>query len=219
MPGKWTLNDVLISNNAGNNTDVTVAATTDESFTVYNPNADYQLQLLTVLNYQATSINVGERVTITSDITDDKSGVDTVTAYLYNQQGGTSYNVPMRYDAANMKWVGTFEALETTQSGQWNVNISASDKAYNYTFLTPSDYPAFTVVNPTGDYTPPVIRNVAADKTDVNAGEQIMFNATVDDSNPVLAGLRGRLIMLVQLFLKRTTLQENGWVPPLSQPI
>ncbi|PLS08402.1 OmpL47-type beta-barrel domain-containing protein [Neobacillus cucumis] len=216
MTGKWTLSVVSITDNAGNYTDVTVAATADASFTVDNPNADYTAPIINSTKLSASSIHVGEKVTITSDVTDDKSGVDTVNASLSNQQGGDSYNIQMRYDAAIMKWVGTFEATETTKPGQWDVYVDANDKAYNYT----SDYSivsSFTVVNQTGDYIPPVISNVVADKTEVNAGDQITFTATVDDSQSGVGWVEGTLNNVGTIVFKKDN-NTGKWVGTATIP-
>ena len=47
----------------------------------------------------------------------------------------------------------------------------------------------FTVVNPDGDYTGPVISAVELDKTEVNAGEQVTISATVEDAGSGVANV------------------------------
>ncbi len=85
------------------------------------------------------------------------------------------------------KWVGTFEVLDSTVPGSKDVAVTAVDYADNYT----SEYASqlFTVNNPSGDYTGPVVHGVTVSSSDVNAGEQVTFTADVTDTQSGVAGV------------------------------
>ena len=159
------------------------------AFNVINTNGDFDAPVFS--DVQVTpqgDVQVGESVTVTAKISDNV-GVDYVMAELYSQE--SSEYIELSYDAVNDQWTGTLLVQKTTVPGFYLVSISAWDTSNNYAFGSPEG--GFTVVNPDGDYTGPVVSAVELDKTEVNAGEQVTISASVEDSESGVANVKAIL--------------------------
>ncbi|MCM3693163.1 Ig-like domain-containing protein [Neobacillus niacini] len=127
-------------------------------------------------------VQVGDTVTVTAKVTDNV-GVDSVNA-IFDSQLAYEF-IPMSYDQANDQWVGTFPIQETTPPGFYRVSVNALDKGWLPNWADAEG--SFTVVNPEGDYTGPVISDVLLDKTEVDAGASVTISATVEDAESGVA--------------------------------
>ncbi|MCH6269404.1 Ig-like domain repeat protein, partial [Bacillus sp. FJAT-50051] len=174
--GEWAIDSLQLEDNVGNVMWVTPPGLT---VTIDNPNADFIGPVISNITLNKASVNVGERVTVTADVKDDKSGVKNVYAFLNNETFGATKYLEFRYDAATQKWTGSFEIMDTTPAGEWTVQIQAADKAYNHSSVTWDK--TFTVVNPEGDYTGPVVKSLEVSPSVMNAGEKATFTAEVQD--------------------------------------
>ncbi|MEH7494264.1 Ig-like domain-containing protein, partial [Neobacillus niacini] len=147
------------------------------AFDVINNDGDFDAPVIS--NVAVTpqgEVQIGDTITVTANVSDNVA-VDSVFASLYSQIGNEFIN--MSYDAVNDQWVGSFEVQETTAPGFYTVSVSAYDPSFNLNWVDAEG--GITVINPVGDYTGPVISDVALDKTEVNAGEQVTISATIED--------------------------------------
>jgi hypothetical protein len=155
------------------------------AFDVSNNNGDFDAPVISnVVVTPQGDVQVGETVTVTAKVSDNV-GVDSVRATLYSQEG--SQFIDMNYDEANEQWIGNLLVQESTAPGFYSVSIAAYDTSFNINFVDAEG--GFTVNNPEGDYTGPVVSDVVFDKTEVNAGEQITIIATVEDAESGIASV------------------------------
>ena len=147
------------------------------SFDVINNDGDFDAPVISNVQVTQGDVQVGDTVTVTANVTDNVA-VDSVLATLYSQEGYNEY-ITLSYDEVNDQWTGSFVVQETTAPGFYQTSISTYDTSFNLNFADAEG--GFTVINPDGDHTGPVISAVELDKTEVNAGEQVTISATVED--------------------------------------
>ncbi|MFP7298691.1 Ig-like domain-containing protein [Neobacillus niacini] len=176
--GAWNV-VIYASDNAGN------SGFTEHlgAFDVVNNDADTTPpEISNVVVTPQGDVQVGETVTVTAKVTDNV-GVDSVTAIFDSQLAYDS--ITMNYDEAAGLWVGTYSIQETTAPGFYAVSVNALDTVWNPNWADAEG--GFTVVNPEGDYTGPVISDVQLDKTEVNAGDSVTISADVVDADSGVA--------------------------------
>ncbi|MEH6993742.1 Ig-like domain-containing protein [Neobacillus drentensis] len=176
--GAWNV-VIYASDNAGNDEFKEILG----AFDVLNEDADITPPVIS--NVEVTpqgEVQVGNNVTVTAKVTDNV-GVDSVFAVLYSQEATES--ITLSYDEANELWVGSFPIQETTPPGFYRVSVNALDKGFIPSWADAEG--GFTVVNPDGDYTGPVISDVQLDKTEVDAGESVTISASVEDADSGVA--------------------------------
>ncbi|WP_045518817.1 Ig-like domain repeat protein [Neobacillus niacini] len=183
------------------------------AFDVINNEGDFDAPIIS--NVQVTpqgDVQIGDTVTVTANVSDNV-GVDSVRATFYSQEG--SQFVEMSYDAAKDQWTGNLLVQETTAPGFYSASISAFDTSFNLAFVDAEG--GFTVVNPEGDYTGPVISAVELDKTEVNAGEQVTISATVEDSESGVASVTANYYENESVTLTYDS-TLNKWVGTITVP-
>jgi hypothetical protein len=175
--GVWNV-DIYATDSAGN----TVLKEVRGAFDVDNNSGDFDApEISKVVVTPVGDVQIGQTVTITADVTDN-AGLDMVYAEVLDQAGFGDY-VPMSYDVTSNKWIGSYVVQDTTAPGFYSVRVSAYDTSLRYNSLDAQG--GITVINPIGDFTGPVISDIALDKTEVNAGEQITISASVEDESGV----------------------------------
>ncbi|MGX6445253.1 hypothetical protein ACWM35_18730 [Neobacillus sp. K501] len=172
-PGKWTVGNVWLEDQAGNYS----VNYSEGSFIVENPYADATSPVISNIKITPSIIQVGEKVTITADVTDDKAGVRNVIAEL-NHELGDYKEISLVFNPTTQKWTGSFEAQESTIPGDWSISIMAEDKQFNRAYQ--ESVQSIKVINDNGDYTGPVINEVIV-PNEVKSGEQITISANVED--------------------------------------
>jgi hypothetical protein len=191
--------------------------TIDTYKTLYinNEDGDYTAPVIENIEISSSTIEVGETVTITADVSDDKSGVRNVYANLHSYNSNQYEMVYMNYDQELNKWVGTFTAKETTHDGDWYFNVSATDNYDNYDSIY--SYTNFTVINPNGDYTAPTISNLEVNPTNVTVGEQVTLSLTVADDKSGVAYVQAYLDYLGNVPFKYDN-ESGKWTASVTIP-
>jgi hypothetical protein len=191
--------------------------TIDTSKTLYinNEDGDYTAPVIENIEASTSTIQVGETVTITADVNDDKSGVREVSANLHSSNYEQYITVKMNYNQELNKWVGTFPAKETTHDGDWYFSVHATDNFDNYSW----DYntPNFTVINPDGDYSAPTISNLEVNPTNVAVGEQVTLSVTVEDDKSGVAYVQANLDYLGNVPFKYDP-ESGKWTAAVTIP-
>ncbi|MDR7079599.1 hypothetical protein J2Y03_004657 [Neobacillus niacini] len=154
------------------------------AFDVSNNNGDFDAPVISNVQVTQGEVQIGQSVTVTANVT-DIVGVDSVRATFYSQEGSQFVN--MSYDEGTGQWTGSLLVKETTVPGFYSVSIAAYDTSFNLAFENAAG--GFTVVNPEGDYTAPVISAVELDITEVNAGETVTISAMVNDTESGVASV------------------------------
>lgn len=131
-----------------------------------------------------TTVAVGETFTITARVTDDSSGVSSVTAYL-NLPDGAGYKVlPLELDPATGEWKGTYTITDLDIDGTWIIDFDLYDAAGNYTYGDDSD--TVQVVNPNGgDAQAPTLESSSISPLSVGVNQEVTIRAKVVDNNAV----------------------------------
>jgi hypothetical protein len=121
----------------------------------------------------------------------------------------------MSFDEANQIWIGRYVVEDTTTPGFYQVTVSAYDTSSRYNYLDAEG--GFTVVNTVGDFTGPAISDVELDKTEVNAGEQVMISATIEDAESGVAYVTANYDDNKTIALKYDS-ALNKWVGTITVP-
>lgn len=130
------------------------------------------------------TVNVGETFTITATVSDDSSGVDSVTAYL-NLPDGKGFKVlPLEQDPDTGEWKGTYTITNLDLNGTWNIDFDLLDVAGNYTYGNDND--TVQVVNPAGgDAQAPTLESSSISPLSVGVNQEVTIRAKVIDNNAV----------------------------------
>lgn len=146
------------------------------------------------VQFEPYNAKIGDKVTVTVNIKDESSVINGVYAYLYPNTVDDdewalfdSESVRLRYDSANKQWIGFFIVQETWQPGSWEAYVYAEggdpEDPFNYYEDEYYNELAFNVQNE-GDYLSPTIGDVSVTPTPVIAGQEVKFEATIEDLNP-----------------------------------
>ncbi|NQY09150.1 MAG: T9SS type A sorting domain-containing protein [Flavobacteriales bacterium] len=147
------------------------------------------------------TVNNGDTVTITIDVSDDLSGVwlGNTTGYIVNPVGsqqGFFYN--WTSVGANI-YEAKIQISEWAISGDWYVSsMQIPDSADNYTYLNQSDLAdaTFNVTASSPDTTSPVFNSMTITQTTVNSGDtlSIVIDVTDNASGVWLGNTTGYLV-------------------------
>jgi hypothetical protein len=146
-------------------------------FTVVNTVGDFTGPVISDIQLDKTDVNAGEQVTLSATVEDAGSGVAYVLANYYDGK-----NIVLKFDSTLGKWIGTITVPTNIPDGETiNINyIDAVDMKGNIS--DPIWYPAsFTVHNPDGDYTAPVVASLEMTPATAKVGETVQFKANVTD--------------------------------------
>jgi hypothetical protein len=183
------------------------------AFDVVNNGGDFEAPVISNVQVTQSEVQVGSTVTVSATVTDNV-GIDSVYAYISNQDGFGEF-IPMSREAATDQWTVSYVIQDTTPPGFYSVTVDAFDTSsrYNYAYAEGG----FTVVNPEGDFTGPVITDIQLDKTDVNAGEQVTLSATVEDAGSGVAYVIANYYDDKNIVLKFDSTQSK-WVGTITVP-
>ena len=139
---------------------------------------------LNSISIDKTQVTAPGSVTITADVTDDLSGVETVGIYYHSPTNNT-ISVYLNYNASIGKYQGTLNLSSYAAAGKYTLYfIGLDDRAGNNSTLYPSNISQnidFTATSSQGDTTPPKLNNISIDKTQVTAPGSIIITADVTD--------------------------------------
>ncbi len=182
-PGTWTLGYVWISDHAGNPNWYDEYEFPNVSYIVVNPDGDFTAPVLGNIEVVTPEVAVGEEVIITADVSDDLSGVSYVEAEFTNENGDYRF-IDFQYDSEKNKWVGSYVVESNHQPGTWTLSyVWISDEAGNTNWYYESDLPSasYSVVNPDGDFTAPVLENIQVVTREVTVGQEVIIKAEASD--------------------------------------
>jgi putative cell wall-binding protein len=183
-PGTWSISSIDVSDNSDNYS--TYSNMNGEfigtDFIVVNPNADITAPLITSMSVDKKVASAGDEVTISMDVSDDKSGVAGVSLNLSNNN--SSQMLDAVYNDVTKKYEVKIPITNQTSAGKWSINsVGAYDNASNW-----KDYSSkfrsvsFTVdKGTTSDSTPPNFKSVKVDKTQAGPNEEV--TASIDASD------------------------------------
>ncbi|MFK9091472.1 Ig-like domain-containing protein [Bacillus salipaludis] len=173
-PGTWQVE--IYAKDIANNYS---SDTSNKTFTVINTTGDYTGPTIKSLEVTPTTVNAGGKVTFTAAVTDDKSGVGAVWAYV-DYIG----KVIFKLDSKSGKWVATATVPTNVPDGE---EIFVNDiYAFDYKGNDGNAWfeKSFIVHNSTGDYTAPAVdaKSIVISPADVTAGGKIQIKAKVTDT-------------------------------------
>jgi hypothetical protein len=159
----------------------------DINFTVINDNAnDVKPPQLNSISIDKTQVTAPGSVRVTADITDDYSGVDTISIEYSSPITNKKIDFTLIYDPTSSKYIGIISLDEYSEAGIYTLDhIFLSDKSNNVVFLNSADIPfdiSFTVSNDNiNDVTPPQLNNISIDTTQVTTPGSVTVTADVTD--------------------------------------
>ncbi len=120
----------------------------------------------------------GEIVTITVDVTDDLSGISSVSVHGRSPTGANGFGANIWGVDALGRWYGAVRIPEFAEPGTWTITVHAHDNSGN----SASDYSGTVEVTATAvDTTPPVVHGVTITPASVDAGEIVLVDVDVTD--------------------------------------
>jgi hypothetical protein len=170
-PGTWKLYRVNLQDGAGNAVDYgptfvkQFPSGTPTDLSVTNANIDSQPPTLVSLDFTPKSVDVTsnpQTVTVTAHLTDDNSGVQSATAYLFSPSGTqdeTSNFTKMSGTASDGVYQAVFIIPQGAEAGTWKLtrvtlkDVSGNSVDYGPSF--PTQFPAGTQTNLLVTNTPP----------------------------------------------------------------
>lgn len=153
--------------------------TSTSVFKVTNLDGDFEAPKLQNIEVTSEQVNVGDILTIEAEVSDNKSGVDSVHAEISDVEGRSQW-VYFYYNSRTGKWEGQVYISSNFRNGQWTVSsVGLGDKEGNYD--TVDSNIVFTVNNPDGDFEAPTITNITFSDTQLNVGDKVTITADVND--------------------------------------
>ncbi|WP_338470935.1 triple tyrosine motif-containing protein [Niallia sp. XMNu-256] len=162
--------------------------------------SDYIEPTLNNVQLSTRDVNVGEEIVFTASVSDDLSGVSSVSAMIYiadrSKPDGARY-IEFVYDPETTNWIGTYIVGVNDQPGEWILqDIHMVDSSYNSNWAYISE--SFTIHNADGDFSAPIVENVVIDPETANVGDVVNFSMKVTDDksdisyvNPYLQSVDG----------------------------
>jgi hypothetical protein len=197
-PGTWKISYINITDKAGNE----IYQESEEfdfsgsEFTVTNPNADMTAPTVNSVTVDKTEAHPGDKVKVSLDVTDDKSGVESVYVEMRGSNRGY-FSKEAALNSTTNKYEATFTIGETTRPGTWSISsIDVSDKEENNKYylnnegdldLSPAN---FTIINENVDIAPPTLNSVKVDKTEVRPGEEVTVSIDAQDNKSGIQYIR-----------------------------
>jgi len=111
-------------------------------------------------------VNVGENIFIEMEVSDNLSGVKTVSLSFKNPSGSRTQFVPLHFQNTTKKWIGNYKVLATDEGGIYdeffiNLTDNAGNQTYGWNLSNAfKETLMFTINNRGGDVTPPHIKNI-----------------------------------------------------------
>ncbi|WP_374934031.1 triple tyrosine motif-containing protein [Neobacillus driksii] len=180
VPGEWALEEIYMVDNMNNPNWAYIS----ESFTIHNADGDFTAPTVENVVIDPGTANVGDVVTISMKVTDDKSDISYVNAYLQSVNGTNRY-VYLEYDQEKEEYVGSYTVQKNDSHGLSTLMVDSQDTAGNYGTIDTNK--TLYINNEDGDFTAPVIENIEVSPSVIQVGETVTITADVSD---VKSGVR-----------------------------
>ncbi|WP_068620583.1 Ig-like domain-containing protein [Paenibacillus tuaregi] len=160
---------------------------------------DKQAPVLRSIQVNAQKLTVNDKLQLTAEVTDDESGVASVTAN-YKKPSGATKSISLSSNAAG-QFVGSYTIGKYDESGDWTlVSVTARDKAGNsktYTSYLDSNNNTMnfsnclvTISGTIVDKEAPVLRDISVTSQVVRPNEKLEVRAEVTDNESGVASVR-----------------------------
>ncbi|MBU8906005.1 S-layer homology domain-containing protein [Desertibacillus haloalkaliphilus] len=188
--GRWTLWFIDAYDHAGNShsyNPIDFENASEIGFDVVNPNGDSTPPVISSVKVMPQEVEVGDRVKVEAEVTDDKSGVKSSTLRFYTPSENRFERVPLEYNQESGLWEGEYEVKEMDEEGRWTLwFIDAYDYAGNSHSYDAVDFDnateiGFDVINPDEDREAPVISRVEVTPQEVEVGGKVIVQAEITD--------------------------------------
>jgi hypothetical protein len=190
-PGTWNVDYITVTDNEGNGDYLFDGQYNliSGTFTVINENADVVAPLFKGISVDKKEAVVGDNITVSLDVTDEKSGISEVSVEYKNLNGSYLWN-EAEWNPETNKYEFVIPVTAETKAGTWTVsNISVRDNEGNYQEITNDgnidlSSGEFTVMNDQIDSTPPQFHGISVSQKVGKPGDDIVISidATDDDS-------------------------------------
>jgi hypothetical protein len=194
-PGTYSLNSIHLEDKNGNE-DTLYEEENDFShagFTIINEDSDITPPLVKGISVDKLSAKPGETVTISLDVTDNKSGVGKVSVAYRSKDGERKFGdtdgfwEDAVYNETTQRYEVKFPVNNQTRPGNWKVSsIAVGDNDGNQNTIyngEDADYSTsnFTVINDQVDITIPVFHSIAVDKKEAKTGDTLKLSLDAED--------------------------------------
>jgi hypothetical protein len=190
-PGTWTVDYITVTDNEGNEDYLFDGQynLSSGTFTVINGNADIDAPLFKGISVDKKEAAVGDNITVSLDVTDEKSGISEVSVEYKNLYGSYLWN-EAEWNPETNKYEFIIPVTAETKAGTWTVShISVRDNEGNYQGIDNGENidlssGEFTVMNDQVDSTPPQFHGISVSQKVGKPGDDIVISvdATDDDS-------------------------------------
>ncbi|MBH9967974.1 hypothetical protein [[Bacillus] enclensis] len=184
-PGNWILDGMYLQDELGNSTYLYQEELPAVEVTVINPDGDFEAPVLNDIQVKSPLVKPGDEVVIEADVTDDKSGVDYVSVTFGNDDRTESYGINLEYSEETGLWTGGYVVEMNHLPGDWSItDVYIEDNAGNSLYLDEWNLPnsaVYTVENPDGDFTAPVLEEITVLEDSVEYGETLTVEAKISD--------------------------------------
>ena len=150
-------------------------------------NSDTEAPEVLHFSVEQGTMTPGDSVTVTAEITDDKSGVNYVCANFTAPSGNKSENVILHRTSGNT-YTGEFSVSEYKESGTWDLySIYTFDNENNVRALygndlaTITDYASFIVANANSDTEAPEVLWLSVEQGTMTPGNSVTVTAEIAD--------------------------------------
>ena len=146
------------------------------SFLVHNKIGDYTAPSLDDLQISSTDVPAGDQITIKAKVSDEQSGVKSVSGFLGNEAN----QITFKYDSSSELWVAYYTIPSNLNPSRLELKIGVEDNNQNSNYINTGKY--INISNPNADYTAPVIENVELTPSILNVGDKLNVAATITDN-------------------------------------
>jgi hypothetical protein len=189
-PGKWIVPYIIVTDLKDN--DQTYWADDNNNFdhlafNVKNDSYnDVTAPVVHSISVDKQEVNYGEEVTVSLDVTDDLSEINTVSVQFEGENYGYMWKEAV-YNKDNQKFEAKLPISYSTPTGKWRATyVSVDDKRNNWNgYYEGGDLDLskaqFTVLEGNKDDTPPVVDGVTVDKQEAKPGETVTVSVDAKD--------------------------------------
>jgi hypothetical protein len=150
-----------------------------QTFVVISDQTDTTPPVIGKVTVSPDPVKTGEDITVHVEVSDDISGVNSVSVYGIMPSGKSGFASAIWEKTPEGAWYGTATIPKYSEDGIWNIRIEAWDSVRNHCVQENSK--TFAVTSDQTDITPPVVGKVTVSPDLIKAGENISVQVEVSD--------------------------------------